>query len=178
VPEEPGSTEAPKGRMLLGFYVAAFVVLALFAGGVMAWPRVAAWRRERAVTQLFISNLDHHINIDMKDEDPGEALTYFRGPLTVGIVGNYKGVPDISKKKVTLRYKDVPIAVVLDSWCRQVGADWTVADTNCGKGEWPMFKLCLGSPEHIRKLERASPVAARMVRSYRKGLSRKTGRAR
>jgi hypothetical protein len=161
-----------KKRKLLGFYIAAFVVLGLFAGGVLAWPRISAWRRERATTQLFINNLDHHINIDMKDENPGDALTYFYGLLNVGVMADWEGVPDYSKKKVTLQYKDVPIAVVLDAWCSQVGADWTVADIDCGKGDWPMFKLCLGSREHIRKLEEASPVAARMVRDYRNRLKK------
>jgi hypothetical protein len=172
VSDEPGEEKPKKRKGLLAFYIAAFVLLGLFAGGVLAWPRVAAWRRERATVQLFLNSLDSRINVNFKDAPSEEVLNFCKGVMEVGVVGRYEDLPDLGTKKVTMRYEDVPIGFVLDGWCRQVGAAWTVADAGCGKHDGPNFKLCLGSPKHVRKLEEANPVAARMVRSYREGLKR------
>jgi hypothetical protein len=159
-------------RKLLGFYIAAFATLGVFAGGVLSWPRFAAWRRERTITQQILDRLDHRTNVNFVGAPPGEVL-YFCGALSgVGGSGRFGDLPDFSTKKVTLQYEDVPIGFILDSWCLQVGADWTVADARRGMVGGPNFKLCVGSPEYVRKLEEAHPAAARMVRSYRDGLKK------
>ncbi len=175
---EGQAVEEPKRRRLLGFYVAAFVVLALFSGGWLAWPRVMAWHQERTVTQLFINCLDRRVDIEVKDVPGDEALMHFYALLDVGIWTDALDFPDASGTKVTLQYENVPIAVALSDWCSQVGADWTIADISCGKDEEPTLKLCLAKPERIRELERGSPAAAQMVSRYRRSLREWADRAR
>jgi hypothetical protein len=162
-------------RGMLGFYLAALGLLLALAGLCVGWPRIRAWHRERTVTQDFINSLDKRVSVELT-ESPQDALQWVQGLMTCGVIGDYRKISPPSGK-LTLKCENAPLAVLLDSWCAQVGADWTVASDSTSFDGRPKFALFIADPARIRELEAGSPTAARMIRRYRERLAREHGGA-
>ena len=173
-PDADGGPPRPRPGML-GFYITAIALLLALAGVCVGWPRISAWRTERRIAQSFINALDKRVNMELT-ESADEALTYFRGVTNAGMVVNGEGLGPWNKR-VTLKFVNTPLAVVLDSWCAQVGADWTVAEVSFGPNTDPMFKVFIAAPARVKDLEARSPTAARMIRRYRERLARERAAA-
>ena len=156
------------GKGLTGFYIAIGAVGALFALGAWLWPPLSAWRYERRVTQAFLRAIDRHWTMEM-ELPPDEAFQYVRTPLMVSVIGDPKAdwSKFCAKPKVTLRCQDAPMAVLLESWCSQVGADWTIAPLGTNSAGRPKLAIIVSDPKRIAELERANPRIARLVREYR-----------
>jgi hypothetical protein len=169
--EQPMAAPPPgPGKSLTGFYIAIGAVGALFTLGAWLWTPISAWRYERQVTQDFLRNIDRHITMEM-ELPPDEALGFVQGMLLVGSEGDPKAdwSKFCAKPKVTLRCQDAPMAVLLESWCSQVGAGWTIAPTgtNVAGTDRPKLAIIVSDPARIAELERANPRIARLVREYR-----------
>jgi hypothetical protein len=66
--------------------------------------------------------------------------------------------------------------VLLESWCSQVGAGWTIAPI--GAAPDGSHALVIASPARIAELEGANPRIARQLRPYRMKLAEEMARAK
>jgi hypothetical protein len=169
-----------KRKGLLGFYIAAVILVLLAVAVGFMWVPLRERRSKKRTVELFIRNLDKRVNADFKDKPAGEALNYFFGLLNCGVITD----PNSKVKwdaRVSLQFENVPFAAVLDSWCAQVGADWTIADSGLGKAgpyRFPAYKLIVTDPQRVAEMERADPYVARLVREYREQLTKNWGRTK
>jgi hypothetical protein len=169
---EIGEPAAPAtaGRSLVGFYVAVGVVVALGLLGAWMWKPMRAWYRERQVVQAFMRVMDRRASADLKEVPAVEALQYVMALVEVSTVGEaFDGVR--MKSKVTLQFRDVSAAVLLESWCSQVGANWTIAPSGTTPDGSPHQALVISNPARIAELESANPRIARLLRPYRAKLA-------
>jgi hypothetical protein len=159
------------GKSLVGFYVALGVVAALVSIGTILWKPLHRAYSERAVTRAFLKAMDQRVYAGLKDVPAEEGLQYMLGMLDVSVVTLPSDDRDsASWPRVTLEFSSVPIAAVLDSWCRQTGLDWTIASFDYAPTK---RQVVIADPRRIAELERANPWAASLVRQYRKELAAK-----
>jgi len=173
---EPAAREIP-GRSLTGFYIAVGVAAALVLLGAWMWKPMRAWYRERQVVQAFMRVMDRRAYADLKEVPAEEAFQYLMMFVEVSTVGEaFDGVR--MKSKVTLQFRDVSAAVLLESWCSQVGASWTIAPSGTTPDGSPHQALVISNPARIAELESANPRIARLLRPYRMKLAEEMARAK
>ena len=108
----------------------------------------------------FFSALDRHVACDLDDVPLAEAYAHLQTLMKVGcvILGG-----DGSDLRVTCRFEDVPISIVLEDLCEQSDMAWCIAPRGGTSA-----KLIIGSPEQIAALAELYPVVAGTVGAYRK----------
>ena len=108
----------------------------------------------------FFSKLDRHVTCDLADKSLAEAHAFLQTVMKVGcvILGG-----DSSDLRVTCRFEDVPISIVLEDLCEQADMAWCIAPRGGTSA-----KLIIGSPEQIAALAELYPVVAGTVGAYRK----------
>jgi hypothetical protein len=132
------------------------------------------WEEQKAadapVVEAFLRRLDKHAMVDLKNVLPEEGLKYIMALAEVSVESD--GLPAMAAgKTVTLQQKDAPLAVVLDSWCSQVGADWTIAETGGGAPGLRKLALVVGKRRRIDELNQANLWIAGLVERYRAKVS-------